>query len=1076
MNQIVCHRKFVGVLKGAASVASLLAALSVIAAPLQAAEVKLNDRVRVDLTDDTLSDALVNISETANLSIAFSSQQLASLRAPKVSGVYSVREILDQVLKNSGLTYEVIDDRTIRVVQAQTTANDAVPAQAPQLARAESQVEEIVVTGSRIARAAAETVVPVSTVSEQDIRLAATVNMESLLNSTPQFTAANSGNTRVGPGVATVNLRGLGANRTLVLVNGRRFIPYDQNLVTDINTIPAQFVERVEVVTGGSSAIYGSDAVAGVVNFILKKDFEGLELFGQYRAFTEGDGATRELGVAAGGAFAGGRGRAMMSLNRVERDRVSQASRPYAIFLVESKDAQGKPILIEGGPASSANGRFAGIPTGAALNTPANAGLAAALTAAGLNGMSSSGFTFNDTGTTVRAYDPATDFIKPGSFMALQQPQERWAINGYADYDVTDRVQFFTQFAFASNHTENSTNPDSITGNFMFDVNNPYLTPAMQEVLRQLDLRDGTTDGRTPLSITRSMEEVGPRTNRFDRTAFQAVFGGTFDVGDIGEGWLNDLTMDWYYSLAESRGRSRNENQNSLAVLTSGLLRGANGAAPTINIFGANISDAAANSLRLATTSHDDTRQQTVNVAMSGDLFSLPAGPVQAAFGGEWRKSDAHYQPDELDRLGQVSGDPLLPTDGSIQVWETFGEARAPILSGVTLVEDFSLSGAFRYSKYDNDAVGGVWTYFGGAEWKPVQSLLVRAQYQRAIRAPNVAELYSGQRPSNPVSVDPCAQASAATNPTIRNLCIATGVPAGLVGTAALQPAPRIDSITGGNPNLKAEDARTSTLGAVFTPAQIDGLQLSVDYFKIEVEDAIAPLGGGTSSILNLCYNVIQRVDSTVCSAIARNPADGTIQRPYRVSAVNQNIGQRVVAGYDFGVRYQFNVGAMGFVPEGQLTFGVEGTYYSINSTTPVQELPNEVNKCAGAYGTVCGEPFPRVRTTTRLTYATGPVEVSVRHRYIGAVTLDQVVLPMRRGAAGPAVTDFASGRIGAQQYFDLSLGYSFAEHTMITAGLSNVFDRDPPVVARTYSEFFTFPSTYDPLGRAFYASVKTKF
>jgi iron complex outermembrane receptor protein len=1057
---------------------ALVTALSFVAAPAQAVDLKLADKVRVDLTGERLSDALVNLSESANLSIAFSSQQLAELRAPTVSGVYSVREILDQVLKNSGLTYEVMDDRTVRVVQAQLVASDAEPlppSPARQAAMAD-KVDEIVVTGSRIARTETEGVVPISMVSQEDLRLAAPVNMESLLNSTPQFTAAGSGNTRVGPGVATLNLRGLGANRTLVLVDGRRFVPYDQNLITDINTIPSQFVERVEVVTGGSSAIYGSDAVAGVVNFILKKNFEGVEAYGQYRAFTEGDGATRELGIAAGGQFAGDRGRAMLSINRVERDRVSQAARPYGVYLVEAKDAQGRPILVEGGPLGSPYGRYAGIPTGAALNTPANAGLATALNAAGLNGMSSLGFLFNQAGTAVRNYDSNTDYIRPGAFMALQQPQERWAINGYADYDVGDRASIFTQFAFASNHTENSTNPESIAGNFVFDANNPYLNPQMREVLHQLDLRDGAVDGRTTLSINRSMEEVGPRTNLFDRTAFQIVVGSHYDAGDIGEDWLNAIKIDGYYSLAEAHGRTRSLNQNSITAFTTGVLRGADGSAPLINPFGANLSPAAAASLRLNTTSFDDTRQQTVNVSATGKLFNLPAGPVQAALGGEWRKSQAAFQPDELQRLGLVSGDPLLPTNGTINVWEAFSEVRAPIVSGVTLIDDLAVSGAFRYSSYDNAAVGGVWTYFGGAEWKPVSSLLLRGQYQRAIRAPNVAELYSGQSPSNPVSVDPCAQASAATNAAVRNTCIATGVPAALVGTVGVQPSARVDSLTGGNPNLKAEDARTSTLGLVFEPPQARGLQFSLDYFKIKMDGTIAPLGGGTSSILNLCYNVIQRADSTICRAIQRNPVDGTIVRPYRVIAANQNIGERNVAGYDFALRYARNMDAMGFVPEGLLSFGLEGTYYTDNDTTPVADLPNQVNKCVGGYGTVCGEPFPRLRMSTRVTYTTGPVEISVRHRYIGDVTLDTVLLPLRQGVPGPAVTDLASGRIGAQQYFDLSLGYDWKGVASFTAGLTNVFDRNPPVVARTYSEFFTFPSTYDPLGRAFYATVKTKF
>lgn len=919
--------------------------------------------------------------------------------------------------------------------------------------------------------------IPISTVSEKEIRTTATVNLETLLNTSPQFIAANTVNSRVGPGVATLDLRGLGANRTLVLVDGRRFIPYDQNLVTDINAIPSQFVERVDVVTGGSSAVYGSDAVAGVVNFILRKDFEGLELFSQYRVYGSGDGATLELGVAAGGAFANNRGRAMLSINRVERGRVSQTERDYAIFYVEGVDAQGRPALVEGGPLSSTNGRFSGIPTGAALNNPANAGLRTALDAAGLLGISSLGFTFDPAGTTARPYNPSTDFLRPAAFMALQQPQQRWAVNGLVTYDVTDRLSTFAQFAFSSNRTQNSSNPDSVTGNYEFDVDNPYLSAEVQEVLRQLDLLEGAPNGRATLSINKSIEEIGSSTTRFDRDAFQIVVGGGYDLGDVYDGWLKAVTFDWYYSFAESNGRSTSENQTNIERFRAGLLRGPDGSDPLINIFGATISDEALEAIRLNPTSINNTRQQTLNISANGTLFALPAGSVQGAFGGEWRRAEAVFRPDELQRLGVANpGEPIPATDGSIDVLEAFGEVRVPVLSDQPFFEDLTLHGAFRYSSYDIDAVGGVWTYFGGVEWRPINSLLIRSQYQRAIRAPNVAELFGGQRPSNPVAADPCAQASALADPTIRDLCVATGVPLALIGTAGVQPAPRVDSISGGNPNLTAEDARTFTVGTVFTPDQISGLQLSVDYFRINVADAISPLAGGTASILNLCYNVIQRLESPVCAAINRNPADGTIVRPFRVQAVNQNIGELEVKGYDFGINYGRALSNAWFIPDGNLSIGLQGTYYTASSTTPVQDLPDQVNRCVGAFGSICGEPFPKLRTNTRVSYSTGPVEVSLRHRYIGEVTLDQVVLPRRAGNPGPSASDFASGFIGAQQYIDLSVNYRLSGGATIVAGVNNVFDRDPPIIARNFSEFFTFPSTYDPLGRVLFVSLQAKF
>ncbi len=943
---------------------------------------------------------------------------------------------------------------------------------------ADATMETVIVTGSRIASGGRDTMAPVDVIGSADIVLSGTSNLELLLNASPQFTASNTANTRLGPGVATADLRGLGDTRTLVLVDGRRFIPYDQNFITDINTIPAQLVERVEIVTGGSSAVYGSDAIAGVVNFIMRKDFEGLEASGQYRVYGEGDGRTMDLSISGGGSFANGRGRAVTSINYLDREPVSQADRPYlSLYLNEGQDAQGQPILVPSGSSNIPNGRFSGIPTGAALNAPANAGVRTALINAGLGGMSSLGFTFDDAGQVARPYDPDTDFLDTSGNSLAQKAQERWAVYSNVEYDLTNALQGFIQFAYSNNYTLSTQDSTGLTGQFQVEIDNPYLSASVQEVLRQIDIAGANPDGLVTLSVARRLVEVGNRNIENRRNAFQVVLGGDAELGDLSANWLTDVDLNFYYSMAQTEGRNRNENGILISAFQRGILRGEDGSAPLLNIFGQNISAEGADSLRVNPTNSATARQQVASASLTGTLTQLPAGPAQGVLGAEWRQYEAISRPDDILRAGDVSGiGRIPPTEGTIEALEAFGELRLPLLSDITLVDSLTANGAFRYSSYDIEAVGGVWTYSGGAEWRPVPDLLLRGQYQRATRAPNAGELFGGQTTSNPAAVDPCASTAAANDPVIRALCVATGVPDGLVGTPGVQPNARVDSVSGGNPNLLAETSNTFTAGFVLQPSAVPGLRLSADYFSIELEDAISPLAGGTASILNLCYNVIQSASSAVCQAINRNPVDGAIVRPFRVEAVNQNIGQLETSGIDFAAEYRTDTGAIGFIPAGTLSLSAQGTWYDTVSITPLQDLEDQVNHCAGAFGSICGEPRPEFRTTSRASYMTGPFTFSVRHRFIDEVTLDQIVLPRASGLPGPSEADFVLGTLDAQHYFDLTVSYDIGERATLTGGVKNLFDRDPPTAARDVSEFNTFPSTYDPLGQEFFVSVTARF
>lgn len=259
-------------------------------------------------------------------------------------------------------------------------------------------------------------------------------------------------------------------------------------------------------------------------------------------------------------------------------------------------------------------------------------------------------------------------------------------------------------------------------------------------------------------------------------------------------------------------------------------------------------------------------------------------------------------------------------------------------------------------------------------------------------------------------------------------------------------------------------------------PSFLPNATFSADYFEVKVVDAIAPLAGGTASILNLCYNVIQDPSGPVCQAINRNPIDGAIVRPYRVEALNENIGKFEVAGIDFGAQYFIDFERLLLNKPARLSFSMQGSWYDKVTTTPIQELPNQKNECVGAFGATCTEPKPTLKMTNRITYAVDRASISVRHRFINKVTIDQVLLPQRQGIAGPTAADFAAGVLPAQHYFDIAFNYDVTDSVMLNGGINNMFDKNPPITNRNVSEFNTFPSTYEPLGYNFYMGLTAKF
>jgi len=630
----------------------------------------------------------------------------------------------------------------------------------------------------------------------------------------------------------------------------------------------------------------------------------------------------------------------------------------------------------------------------------------------------------------------------------------------------------------------------NIGGDILLNFTNPYLDANMQEVLRQMDLAETgprtlqqgpiaytTTpgDGLAVLTAGRRLVELPFRHNVDDHNVWRVATGVKGDLGDASDKFFRNLSYDVYYTFARSEDSSRQEGAASRSRYAAALL--ASGANPPVaNIFGQNLSEAAVNAIKINATNVTNAEQQVAAATLGGEAFDLPAGAVNFSVGAEWRTAEAQYIPDEYLRSGDVIGfNPGLPTAGEVTSKELFVEVRVPLLADLFLAQNLSLNAAYRSSDYDLEGVGSVGTYLYGLDWRLNESVAFRGQFQHAIRAPNIADLYGGLQLNFPTLTDPCSSRNTANQTeAVRQLCIATGVPAASVFTAGVQPDNIIPSRSGGNPELQEESSDTRTLGIVLTPEAITSLVVTLDYFDITLDDAIAQLGGGAQNTLNLCYLTVQDASSDFCQAVHRNPATGSITVPYSLDVLQANIGGLETSGFDLQARYGFDVGWGG---EGGSHFDISTawTYTDEFTVTPMQAVPENTNECVGAYGATCGEPIPELKGVTRITWSTGPFGVSLRHRFVDSVTTDRYVLPLRRGATPPAKETMTNPTLDAQNYLDLSFTFDFGDKAEVFATVNNVFDSDPPIIVGQGGYGNTYPATYDYAGMSVFLGVNVK-
>lgn len=938
-----------------------------------------------------------------------------------------------------------------------------------------SQAGGIVVTGSRIPRNDLNSVVPVTVVPVEEFALTGAINVEQVLNAMPQFTPENTAfSNNPGNGAVTLDLRNLGSTRTLVLVNGRRWMPFDASLVADVNTIPQFLLGSVEVQTGGASAVYGADAVAGVVNFGLR-NIQGVEMNATYGLTERGDGAEYQVNAAIGTSLDDGRGNVTMYMNYSRRSAVGQGDREF------SERAADDGCIV---PGSTGRGNLGTPFPGNASATGCTArggelgliGFGSILGPTGRINPAGTGFQiFTPSGGDLRAFrDPEDRYnFAPDNF--LQLPQERYLIGAYGSYEIAPNIEFYSEFSFVRNEVTQqlAPTPAGFAG-VLLQPDSPFFSATTQAFLAPL----ANADGFVPATMQFRFNQISDRTSFQNRDSFRIVGGFRGDV-------TNDINFDAYYMY----GRTSNTNLQRGNVSVSrtraaletefgpgGELRcrsataRAAGCVP-FNMFGEQAASAAALSYVSvnATNAFSADIMNAVGV-LSGTLFDLTsAGAIGWSGGVEYRKLRGSFTPDEFLSSGDVVGfNAGQPTAGSYDVKEGFGEIRIPLVDG-GFIHRLSLDGAFRYSDYSLPGVGSNWTYNAGFEFAPIQDIRFRGQYSRSVRAPNINDLFSGQFNSFPGANDPCSnrRGAALQTPEIRALCIATGVPEAAVFQARVQPNVQIETFGGGNPNVGQETADTWTFGAVIRPRFVPGLNITVDYFNIQVEDTIGTAFGGLNNLLSICYDTERSISGPACSLIVgnRSAADGALGEGNgggNVRVLNDNVGKLETRGIDWGFDYNVPIG------NGTLGLFYNATYTLRINSTPVAVFPDVFNVFAGTFTN------PRYAHIARATYNQGPILATLRWRHEGGSKDSRINNQPPRVGTDPALLPVPT--IGDWNLFDLSFAADISEEITWNFGVNNLFDAQPPILGAASEQANTIPGFFNPLGRQFFTGITLRF
>jgi iron complex outermembrane receptor protein len=1004
-------------------------------------------------------------------------------------------------------------------------------------------VDEIVVTGSRIPQPNLKSVSPITVVGAQDIQTQGVTRTEDLINQLPQvFAAQGSAYANAATGTATIDLRGLGPSRTLVLIDGRRLMAGDPssgatNTAPDLNFIPATLIDRVELVTGGASAVYGSDAVAGVVNFIMQKNFEGVRLDGQYslsqhenndgtiqdivrsRAATAfnpasyslpkrhvNDGDTVDLNLVIGANTPDGKGNVTAYVGYRNVDAVLQSNRDFSACNLQSTPA------APGGYTCAGSGTTNPVD----LVTGGGAG---------------DQFTLDPAvpgGRAFRPYVTDRDAFNFAPYNYFQRPDERYILGAFGHYEINPHAEVYAQLMFMDDRTVAQIAPSGIFGqNINVNCVGPLLSAAQAAVACdptidqvpddpafpsslgvQTDADPGTPGQQASLAILRRNEEGGGRQADLRHTDYRGVLGLR---GDLGDGFTYDVYAQYgtvVYAQTYLNDFSLSRAQRALDVITdpttgqpacrSAVSAAAGGTGLDLNcvpydIFSlGGVTPAALTYLQTPGFQSGSIKQTVVSGSVSGDLGQYGVRSpwandgVGMAVGAEYRRESLELRTDVEYQTGDLTGQggATLPSQGAYDLYELFGELRVPIAQDKPFLQSLSAELGYRYSDYSLGFNTG--TYKIAGDWNPITDLRLRASRNRAIRAPNIVELFSTRNVVLNGSTDPCEGDDPAASFTE---CARTGVTAAQYGNIAANQAGQYNGQIGGNPNVEPETSDTTSIGAVFTPSFLSRFTLSVDWYNIKVKDRIGQIGQDVT--ISRCA---ETGDPFFCGLIHRAPGTGSLWLSPSGFIVDTtfNTGKLEVEGVDIEANYRFDFSDFGMTSGlgkyGGLSFNFIGSkldHYLITT------LPGDpAFDCAGLYGSVCtgtavptAAPLVSWRHKFRVTWqAPWNLQVSGTWRHLDSIDIDATNPDTGAGASHIG----SDSTLASQDYFDLSAIWGIRDKTSIRFGINNIFDKDPPIAGSGAGAINncptgpcsgnTYPQTYDALGRYVFLGARMDF
>lgn len=993
----------------------------------------------------------------------------------------------------------------------------------------------VLVTGSRIRRPNIESNVPITSVTAEDLTSSGDPNVGEALNDLPSlrstFSQANSTRFIGTTGLNLLDLRGLGESRTLVLVNGRRHITASPgDYLVDVGTIPNDLIERVDVITGGSSAVYGSDAVAGVVNFVLRRDFDGIRLRGQGGVSQEGDRGIEFVSLTAGHNFADDRANIAVNLEYLNGEALYFSDRPGLTGALDGR-CQFEPATFSAGEPAAGNGVLdqqfeCGVRNGTISNggsvAPATvtaaicqstnpAVLTPALATRCLNPGTPLGepriYRFTNSGTLIQDI-PAQDNRPFGSGNIIDSPLQdpsargstlrdtglifpgldRYTANLLFHYDVSDAFRPFAEAKYVHIFSRQEGQPSFFQGGLLgtFTCNNPYVTPQMLTQLQAVGRCANPATGTFP--INRFNVDFGGRSELVTRDTYRFVAGVQGDFNDdwnyevsfnyghvkIHQDELNDLVLtdaagnfDGYllaYDAVRNAGGQIVCRVNQVTVTRPDCV--------PINVFGIGSPSQAALDFVNTTSFVDSSASEADGLAyVNGDLsqlFSFPGGPARFVIGGEWRRETADQTADALSAASATFFNAFQPFHPpAFEVIEGFGELELPLLRDLPFAQELTITGAARYSHY-NTSANNTFSYNINGTWAPVRDIRFRANYSQSVRVPTQSDLFFPATQNFATINDPCdASRIGATGSTREVNCRALGVPVGFVAT--LTNTQTAEVISSGNQFLTEETGKSLTIGTVITPRWLPGFSLTVDYYRIRVNNLIATLT--PQQIANLCVD-LPSINNQFCQLIfPRQTVDdpttvqndiGALASPALTSAV-VNFAKQSADGIDFELNYRRTFGdGSRLAFRGILTYVIRRNNFTdpTNPAFPDRQLSE------------LGDP--RYSANATLQYGRGPWDLRYSVNYIGKQTTAayETFFHVDGNPGSPSNADARRIFYPAIMYHSVRLNYRVNEHFQFYGGVDNVFDRAPPLGSLGTAG----GDPFDPTGRYFYMGGQVDF